>query len=128
MTKYLFDKMFENPGHDMPKSSDMDRTVGIDKHECENTSASGPTKFAHHKNKKNKKSNYKSDHYKPQGMFGNLDDKTKSDQILHNIFAQHKDIPEFHPNPVLKIDDSLLKSMEILTNQHFGSNILKQED
>jgi hypothetical protein len=68
-----------------------------------------------------------------------LDVKTKSDQLLLDIFANssevlntnqnsNNEIPEFIPNPVLRIDDTLFKSMEILTNDHFGPNILKPEE
>ena len=39
-----------------------------------------------------------------------------------------KEIPEFVPNLTLTIEDTLVKSMEILTNHHFGSNILKPEE
>ena len=68
-----------------------------------------------------------------------IEDHTKEDQILRNIFAANsnedldsnpkcKDMPEFNPQLILKIDDTLFKSIEILFNQHFGPNILKPED
>ena len=69
----------------------------------------------------------------------NIEDHTKEDQILRNIFAAYsnenldsntifKDIPKFNLQLILKIDDTLFKSIEILTNQHFGLNILITED
>jgi len=57
MTKILFDKMFDKSESDTPKSSDMDRTVGIYKHKCENISVSGPSSLANQSKKKKKKSN-----------------------------------------------------------------------
>ena len=62
-----------------------------------------------------------------------------SDQVLNDIFAKHNEdlnlklnskneFPEFCPKITLKIDDSLFKSMVILTNHHFGTKILKQEE
>ena len=69
----------------------------------------------------------------------NIEDHTKEDQILRIIFAAYsienldsntifKDIPKFNPQLILKIDDTLFKSIEILNNQHFGPNILITED
>ena len=52
-----------------------------------------------------------------------IEELTKDDQILRNIFTANlyenlnsypvnkKDIPEFNPHLILKIDDTLLKSM-----------------
>ena len=73
MTKILFDKMFDKSESDIPKSSEMDRTVGINKHQCENTSVSGPSSIANQSKKRKKKSNIRSDDDKPKGMFANLE-------------------------------------------------------
>ena len=35
---------------------------------------------------------------------------------------------EFNPQLILKINDTLFKSIEILTNHYFGPNVLKYED
>ena len=69
-----------------------------------------------------------------------IENKSKEEQALREIFANSstknlnsntansKEISEIIPNPILKNDDTLVKSMEILTNQHFGQNVLVKED
>ena len=57
------------------------------------------------------------------------------DRVLNDIFAKYKgdltsnlnsinDIPEFFHNPTLSIEDNLFKSMIILTDHHFGPNMI----
>lgn len=71
--------------------------------------------------------------------FKPIEESGKSDQILKDMFAtyngkidskpnSYEEIPNFVHNPTLTIENTMFKSMDILTNQHFGSNMLVKEE